>query len=89
MIFVVESRYNLCNHKYVLDWIDKGTRVAPSGAYGLVWLTCAINMSILAEFRTQIFIDFSQNWCVWDHVLPIQFTLEYELTSSSASELAL
>ncbi len=25
MIFAVEGRCNLCNHKYVFDWIDKGT----------------------------------------------------------------
>jgi hypothetical protein len=34
---------------------NRESRVAPSGAYDLVGLTCAINMSLLTEFRTWIF----------------------------------
>jgi hypothetical protein len=35
------------------------------GDYGLVWMTCAINMPLLAEFRTWVFVDFRQNLSVW------------------------
>jgi hypothetical protein len=63
---------NMC----LIGWIiqNSESRVAPSGACSVVWLTFTINMSPLAGFRTQVFRHGLFPGELWSVLVDVRYT---------------